>query len=165
MNLTYKAVGLLRVLLVLLFAALVVGQVLSIPGQFAHLAQEEPAVAFLRWPLTVAGILGFLCVQVVVVCTWRLLTMVKADRIFSRDALGWVDGIVWAITVAWLLLAAAAAALVLTIYVTPELRDPGLPMALMGTVLVGAVVVLLMVVLRALLRQAVGLRTDLDAVI
>jgi hypothetical protein len=165
MNLTYKAVGLLRVLLVLLFAASVVGQVLSWPGQIASVAQEEPDLAHLRWPLTAVAVLGLVCVEVVIVSTWRLLTMVKADRIFSTDAFGWVDAIVWAITAAWVLLLAASVTVGLTVYLTPELRDPGLPMALGGLVLAGGVVVLLMVVMRALLRQAVSLRTDMDAVI
>lgn len=165
MTLTSAAVRLLRVLLVLLFAALVVGQVLSIPGQFAFMAQEEPDLAFLRWPLTILGVLGLLCVQVVIVCTWKLLGMVEADRIFTSDAFAWVDGIVWAIVAAWVALAAAAGSLTVTLYLTPELRDPGLPMMLGGMVLVGAVVVLLTFVLRALLRQAASLRTDMDAVI
>lgn len=165
MNLTRKAVGLLRVLLVLLFVASVVGQTLSWPGQFAHLAQEEPDLAHLRWPLTVIAILALLCVEIVIVSTWPLLTMVTADRIFSTDAFAWVDAIVWAIAGAWLLLLGAAVATSVTIYATPELRDPGLPMALAGMVLLGGVLVLLMVVLRTLLRQAASLRSDMDAVI
>ena len=165
MNLTHKAVGLLRVLLVLLFAGLVVGQTLSLPGQFAYMAQEEPALAFLRWPLTVLGVFGLLAIQVVIVCTWKLLTMVKADRIFSRDAFVCVDGIVWAISAAWLCYLLASGSLVTTLYFTPELRDPGLPILLFGVGLVASVLVMLMVVLRALLRQAAALRTDMDAVI
>lgn len=162
---TSKAVGLLRVLLVLLFAALVVGQVLSLPGQVAAIAREEPALAHLRWPLTVLGVLALLGIQVVVVCTWRLLTMVRSDRIFSREAFAWVDGIVWALTAAWVLLLAASMTLGVTLYVTPELRDPGVPILLGGMVLVGGVLVLLLIVMRALLRQAAALRTDMDAVI
>lgn len=165
MNLTYKVVGLLRVLLVLLFAASVVGQTLSVPGQFSDIGQGSPDLSYLRWPLTAFGVLELLCVEVVIVCTWKLLTMVKADRIFSKDAFVWVDGIVWAIVAAWLLLAAMATALTAIIYVTPELRDPGTPMLLFGLVLVGGVVVMLMIVMRALLRQAAALRTDMDAVI
>lgn len=63
------------------------------------------------------------------------------------------------------MLAAAAGAIVLTIYFTPELRDPGLPMMLGGLVLVASVVLLLVVVMRALLRSATALRDDMDAVI
>jgi len=165
MNLTHKAVGLLRVLLVLLFAACVVGQTLSWPGQFAAMARENPDLAHLRWPLTAVAVLVLVAAEVVLVATWRLLTMVKADRIFSRDAFAWVDAIVWSITAAWVLFLGAAVAIAVTIYVTPELRDPGVPIALAGIVLVGGMVVLLMVVMRALLRQAASLRTDLDGVI
>jgi hypothetical protein len=165
MNLTHKAVGLLRVLLAMLFAASVLGQVLSWPGQFASMAQEEPDLAHLRWPLTAVAVLALLCVEVVIVCTWRLLTMVKVDRIFSRDAFAWVDGIVWAVIAAWVLLLGGSVAVGVTIYVTPELRDPGVPLLLGGMVLIGGVGVLLMLVLRALLRQAAELRTDMDAVI
>ncbi|MDT0165956.1 DUF2975 domain-containing protein [Actinotalea sp. AC32] len=165
MNLTITAVRLLRVLLALLLLAALVGQTVSWPGQIASVAQDEPALAPLRWPLTAVAVLVLVCVEVVIVCTWRLLGMVVADRIFRRDAFGWVDGIVWAVTVGWLLLAAGALALGVTIYVTPELRDPGLPLAMGGMVLVGGVVVLLMVVMRALLRQAAALRADMDEVI
>lgn len=164
MTVTRPAVLVLRVLLVLLFVGLLVGQVMSVPGQFASLA-DEPDVDHLRWPLTAAGILGLLAVQVVVVCTWRLLSLVRDDRIFSPAAFAWVDGIVWALASGWVVLLAGSGAIVVTMYVTPELRDPGLPMFLLGLDLVGGVVVLLVVVLRALLRQAAALRTDLDAVI
>ena len=165
MNLSHTVVGLLRVLLVLLFAACVVGQTLSVPGQFADIGRGTPELAGLRWPLTAFGVLELLCVEVVIVCTWKLLTMVKADRIFSREAFAWVDGIVWAIVVAWVLLAAMAATFTTIIYLTPALRDPGTPLLLFGMVLVGGVVVMLMIVMRALLRQAAALRTDMDAVI
>ncbi len=165
MTSTIRAVALLRVLLVVVFCGFVVGQTLSMPGQFAHMAAEEPALAWLRWPLTVAAVLGLACGQVVLVCIWRLLEMVKADRIFSSDAFRWVDAIVWGVFGAWAFFPAGAGALVLTLYLTPELRDPGLPILLGGTTLVGLVVVLLVVVLRALLRQAAQLRTDMEGVI
>lgn len=165
MNLTRAVVRVLRILLVLLFGIVLVGQTLSWPGQFAAMAREEPLLAGLRWPLTIVAVLGLVCVQVVIVCTWRLLSMVEADRIFSTAAFAWVDAIVWAVVAGWLLLAGGAGAIVLTIYFTPELRDPGTPLLLAGVVLVAGVLVLLMVVLRALLRQAAALRTDLDAVI
>ena len=166
MTLTRGPVALLRVLLVLLFLATVVGQTLSLPGELSSLADADaPAVARLRWPLTVAAVLGLLSDQVVIVCTWRLLGMVQADRIFSRDAFAWVDGIVWALGSAWVVLAAAAGALVLTIYLTPEIRDPGIPMMLGGMVLVASVVLLLVVVMRALLHSATALRDDMDGVI
>lgn len=159
MNRVRRAVVPLRVLLVALFGILLVFQTLSLPGQFAHMAQESPEAAHLRWPLTAITVFWLLCVQVVVVATWKLLTLVERDRIFSEASMRWVDAIVWAITAAWVVLAG----LFLVVGLTAD--DPGLPMVLLLLVVAVAVLGLLMVVLRALLRQATTLRTDMDAVI
>jgi hypothetical protein len=149
----------LRALLAATFAAMLLGQFFSLPGQFAHMAREHPEDAYLRWPLTIFGGLELLCVQVVIVCVWRLLTLVGRDRIFSEGSLGWVDAIVAAIAAGWLLLFA------FFVYVGARADDPGNLLLLMVLLLAGAVLGLLMVVMRALLRQAASLRTDMDAVI
>ena len=149
----------LRILLAFTFAVLVLFQVFSMPGQFAHMAKESPEDAYLRWPLTIFAILELLCVQIVIVCTWRLLTMIRDDRIFSERAFVWVDVIVWTIAVGWLMLFGLAG------YLISISDDPGTPMALMVIVVIGAVLGLLMVVMRALLHQATTLRSDMDAVI
>ena len=157
---TNRAVVVLRILLVLLFAGLLVGQTLSIPGQLANMSSQSPVFAPLRWPLLVVAVLGMLCGQVVIVCTWRLLSMVMADRIFSEDAFVWVNVILAALTTAWVLLLATTVFLSLVLF-----EDPGTPMLLLGMVLAGGTVVLLMFVMRALLRQATALRTEMDGVI
>lgn len=153
------AVAALRFFLVVLFGILVVFQTMSLPGQFAHLARESPDLAYLRWPLTAITVFWVLCAQVVVVSTWKLLALVEKDRIFSEASLGWVNAIVWAIAAAWVTLAG------LFLYVGFHADDPGWPMMLFLMVVAVAVVGLLMVVMRALLRQATTLRTDLEAVI
>ena len=84
-----------------LFGVLVVFQTLSLPGQFAYMAQESPEDAYLRWPATIVTVFWVLCVQVVIVATWQLLSLVKNDRIFTEASLKWVDAIVWAIAAAW----------------------------------------------------------------
>ena len=155
----------LRVLLVLLFAGLVVAQVMSLPGQFSHMAAQNPESGFIPWLLLILAILEVVCFQVVIVSIWRLLSLVRSDRIFSEEAFAWVDAIVWAMTVGWVLLAGVSAYLVAVIYFTPELRDPGVPIFLFGMVLIGAVLVLTVVVMRALLRQATVLQADLEEVI
>lgn len=155
----HQAVGLLRILLALLFAGLVVAQVAILPGTLAYQAEQEPDLAYLRWPALGFGIVELLCVQVVIVCTWKLLGMVKADRIFSEAAFVWVDAIVWTMVTAWALLFA------MFVLVTAIVAGPGLPVLLFGMVLAGGVLVLLMLVMRALLRQATTLRSDMDAVI
>ncbi|MGA3526342.1 DUF2975 domain-containing protein [Melissospora conviva] len=155
----HRAVAALRVFLVVLFGVLVVLQTMSLPGQFAHMAKESPEQAYLRWPATAVAVFLVLCVQVVIVSTWKLLTRVREDSIFSEDSLRWVDAIVWAIGVAWLVL------LGVFLYVGFTAGDPGLPLLLFLMAVGVSVLGLLMVVMRALLRQATTLRTDMEAVI
>lgn len=159
MPLEHRAVLPLRACLVVLFAILVLFQTLSMPGQFAHMADESPDLAYLRWPLTAVAIFCILCVQAVIVCTWRLLSMVRDDRIFTDDALPWVDAIVVAVAAAWVVLLAVLVGL------AGVWDDPGLPLLLTLMLVGGAVLGLLMVVMRALLRQATALRTDMEGVI
>ena len=156
----YRAVVLLlRLFLAALFAVLVLMQVMSLPGQFAHMAQESPESAYLRWPLTIESIFWVLCIQVVVIATWKLLTMVNRNAIFTRSSLVWVDTITWSILAAWVVLVGVF------LYVGFGADDPGLPLLLFLLVVIVAVAALLMVVMRTLLRQATDLRTDMDAVI
>jgi len=159
MGAEHRAVAPLRVFLVVLFGVLVVFQTLSLPGQFAHMAKESPDDAYLRWPLTAVTVFWVLCVQVVIVATWKLLTRVKEDRIFDPASLRWVDAIVWAVAAAWVVLFGVF------LYVGFTADDPGMPLLLFLMVVGLAVLGLLMVVMRALLRQATTLRTDLEAVI
>jgi hypothetical protein len=155
----HRAVLLLRAFLALLFAILVVFQTLSLPGQFAYMARESADFDPLRWPLTAIAVFMVACVQVVIVATWRLLTLVQRDRIFSEAAFTWVNTIIAAIGAAWTVL------LALFILVVVNADDPGAPM-LLFLMLVGVTVLgLLMVVMRALLRKATALRTDLEGVI
>ncbi|MGA3539138.1 DUF2975 domain-containing protein [Micromonosporaceae bacterium DT194] len=155
----HRAVAALRVFLVVLFGVLVVLQTMSLPGQFAHMAKESPEQAYLRWPATAVAVFLVLCVQVVIVSTWKLLTRVSQDSIFSEESLRWVDVIVWAIGAAWLVL------LGVFLYVGFTAGDPGLPLLLFLMAVGVSVLGLLMVVMRALLRQATTLRTDMEAVI
>jgi hypothetical protein len=159
MQINRLAVIALRIVLVAAFLLLVLFQVMSLPGQFAHMAAENPEQAHLQWPLTIFAILEVACVQVVIVSTWKLLTMVKRDQIFSRRAFVWVDAIMWAIAAAWTMLAVFSAIVVL------NADDPGMPLLLIMMLAAGAAVGLVVVVLRALLRQAADLRSDLEAVI
>jgi len=159
MHLAHRAVALLRVFLALLFGVLVLLQVMSLPGQFAHMAEESPDLAYLRWPLTVVAVFWVLCVQVVIGSTWKLLTLVEDDRIFSEASMVWVDAIVRTIAAAWTVLVGVF------LYVGLNADDPGLPLLLFLLVLGVSALGLLMTVMRALLRQATALRTDLEAVI
>ena len=155
----HRLVAALRVFLVVLFGVLVLFQVMSLPGQFAHMAVEDPEHAYLRWPATAVTVFWVLCVQVVLVCTWKLLTLVENDQIFTQPSVVWVNGIVGAIGAAWVVLVGVL------LYVGVNATDPGLPL-LLFLLLTGVTVLgLLMMVMRALLLRATTLRTDMDAVI
>ena len=159
MSLMHRAVLPLRVVLVVGFALLLLLQTFSLPGQFAHMAEEDPDAEAWRWPLTAFAVVLLLCVQVVIVCTWKLLTMVKEDRIFTERALVWVDTIIGAIATACTLMFG----LLVVMFFTYD--DPGLPILTCLVLVAGAAVGLLVVVMRALLVQATTLRTDMEAVI
>ena len=159
MDQTRLTVTALRVLLGTAFALLVVLQTFSLPGQFASMARETPEMAYLRWPLTAFAVVELVCVQVVIVSTWKLLSRFRAGQVFSEASLGWVDAIVWAVGTAWVLLVGGF------LWVGFHADDPGLPLLLFVVVVGGAAVGLLLLVMRALLRQATTLRSDLETVI
>lgn len=152
-------VFLLRAVLVVAALWLVVILTLSMPGGLS----DEPAPV--RIPVQIALSAVILCVLAVIVCIWRLLTLLRRDRIFSGASRRWVDAIVWALGIGWSVLAVLAITATSIIYFTPELRDPGVPMVLFGIVVLAAVPVLLMLVMRGLLRQATDYRAELEEVI
>jgi len=152
-------VAALKASLILLFGLLLLFQTLSLPGQFAHMAQESPDLAHLRWPAAIITIFWVVCVQVVIICIWQLLTLVQKDRIFSSTSMRWVNLVLTAIGAAWFTLIGVF------LYLGFNATDPGIPLVLALMVAVGAVVGLVVVVMRALLKQATTLRTDMEAVI
>ena len=116
----------------LAFAAIVLLQVMSVPGTLAYNAEqsEDP---FWHYPLLVVLELELVCVQVVVVAIFVLLGMVQQDRIFSDAAFRWVDLILGAMAVAWVVWAGLGA----FVFLTSD--DPGLPLVMAIMLLAGAV--------------------------
>ena len=118
-------------------------------------------------PLRVLVLLGVVMVQVVVVCVWRLVTMVRRGTVFSDAAFRYVDVVIGAIT------AAALLWFVLTAVLAPQHRDnPGVSLIMggIGMVILGGALIVL--VLRMLLAQAVArdveatqMQAELDDVI
>ncbi|MGA8788332.1 MAG: DUF2975 domain-containing protein [Paenarthrobacter sp.] len=124
-------------------------------------APDGPRIALL-----VIVVLGILCVQVVAVCVWRLLTMVRRGTVFSHGAFRFVDVIFGAIAAAAVLMFGIA------VILAPGDIAPGVVMLICGAALMIGGVALLVLVLRTLLAQAVardveaaGLRAELDEVI
>ena len=152
----------LRVLLALVFVALVAAEIFAVPEMLPDLTGPSLEQSFMRGTMFTVLLLGLLCVQVVIVCTWQLLTLVRDDRIFSTSALPWVNAIVGAIAVGWTMLLGTFVCAYY--FIVDEVSDdPVLPALLLVLLLVGAVVGLLMVVMRQLLRQAPTPRTDIGA--
>lgn len=158
-ELARPVVPVLRAVLVLAAAAVVLLMTLSIPGELAQSVRDEPTFSTERWVLLAVAEVELACVLVVLVAVWRLLGRVASDEIFREDSFRPVDLILAAIGVAWLVWLGFSVLVVVTS------DDPGNPIAVAVVGLAITVVGLLMVVMRALLRQATELRTDMDAVI
>jgi hypothetical protein len=117
--------------------------------------------------LRVIAILGMGCVQIAVVCIWRLVTMVRRGTVFSHAAFRYVDGVTGAIVAGALVWFAVTG-----INAPGQRDDPGVTL-IMGGVGVGILgVALIVYVLRLLLAQAVArdveamrMQAELDGVI
>ena len=134
-------------------------QTFSLPGQFAYMARRSPHLAYLQWPLTAVSVFWVLCVQVVIVATWKLLTLVRKDLIFTDAAIRWVDVMVWAIAAAWVVLVGVF------LWVGFNADDPGVLVLFFLFTTGVSVIGLVLVVMRALLKRATELRSDMEAVI
>ena len=155
----------LRAVLMVVFAGTVFVQALMV---WMLVSGNDPESGSL--PLTalrVITLLGLVSVQVVLVCVWRLATMVRRGTVFSPAAFRYVDVMTGAIV------AAAFVWFAVTIVNAPGQRDdPGVTV-IMGGIGIGILGVALIVrVLRMLLAQAVArdveatqMRAELDEVI
>lgn len=108
-------------------------------------------------------VLGVGTLQVFGVCVWLLLNKVRRGSIFSESSFRYVDVIIAAILVA------AVLALALAIALAPGDAAPGVVGLICGASLVLGGMALLVVVMKALLRQAIAseaeaqsLRSELD---
>lgn len=150
----------LRALIVLLVLLALAAQAL-VPLAAAEAATLEPGLAYLQVPYAVAGIAMIACGQAVLVAIWPLLSKVRRGVIFDAGAFRWVTVMIGAGVVVTVLSAVLMAHVLLVVQVGPVT----VPLALLGAVAVGAAFTLLMVVLRALLRSAVGMHDELAEVI
>ena len=153
----------LKVVIALALLGSVAVQALIVPALWLDLAGEElwGRIAF----VSIAA-LGILTMQVFAVSVWMLLTKVRRGSIFSASSFGCVNAIVASFAVA------AVLALALAILLAPGSMAPGLVGLICGAALVLGGIALLVVVMKALLRQAIAredeaqaLRTELGEVI
>ena len=157
----------LRIVLALVLAGSVFVQVVMVPLLAIDLDELNPDHAYLRTPLLVFAVLGVVTIQVVLVCVWRLLTMVRRGTVFSDAAFRYVDVVIGAI---------AAASLItfgLGVVLAPgEAVAPGVVLLIGGAAVLVAGIALIVLVMRMLLAQAVArdaeahhLQAELDEVI
>lgn len=150
----------LRVMLGGALLLILLAQAVLLPWLSGDVARELPAEAYMRWPILTLAILGLLCVQIVIVCTERLLTFTRTDRVFSPDALRWVNGIIGGF------LGGSAVCLATLVYQSFTVAGPPLwGLLLICGVLAGIGLALLMVVMRVLLVRATSFKNELDVVI
>jgi hypothetical protein len=114
-----------------------------------------------RVSLSVIGVLGVVCLQLIAVCVWRLLTMVRYGTVFSTGSFRLVDGVIGALATGSLLVFAVAVVARFANHATPgDEVAPGVVGFICGLSLVVAGVALVVYVMRVLLAQAVELDAE-----
>jgi Protein of unknown function (DUF2975) len=157
----------LRIVLALVLVGSLYVQVVMMPLLAADLEEFGPESAGRRAAFVAIPVLGIVTVQVTLVCVWRLLTMVRKGTVFSHGAFRYVDIIFGAVVAASVLMFGLAVVLA-----PGEAVAPGIVLLVCGASLMIAGAALIVLVLRALLAQAVArdaeahhLRSELDEVI
>lgn len=149
-----------KAIIAILMAISLAGQILIVPLMADEVVREFPEAAYLRWPGIVGCVAIVACVQVALVCMWRLLSMVARESIFRPSAFRYVDAIVGA-TVA----ATALCLVALGILGAARTLPPAVMLLLLMCVVGGIGLALLLVVMRGLLTKATELEHDLAEVI
>lgn len=164
----------LRAVLTALLAGSVFVQVVLVPLLAIDMRHElNPALGYIRVPFLAMAVLGVLAAQVVLVCVWRLTTMVRRGTVFSETAFRYVNVIIGAFLAASALVFGLA---VLMASVNRRVPDdavaPGIVLLICGVSVAAFGVALVVLVLRMLLAQAVArdaeasrMQTELDEVI
>ena len=163
----------LRTVLVALLAGSVVVQVVFVPLLYIDMREIDTDLAYVRIPLVVIAILTVLAAQAVLICVWKLATMVRRGTVFSDDAFRYVDVIIGAVTAGAVLVLAFAVLLATTNRNVPgDAVAPGMVLLICGAAVAVFGVALVVLVLRMLLVQAVTrdaeanqMQTELDGVI
>jgi hypothetical protein len=151
----------LRTVLALVLAGSVFVQVVMVPLLAIDLDELNPDHAYLRTPLVVFAVLGIVSIQVVLVCVWRLLTMVRRGTVFSDAAFRYVDVVIGAIATGSVLVFGIALVGAYANRTAPgDEIAPGMVGLICGFSLVVAGVALVVLVMRMLLAQAVALDSE-----
>ncbi|WP_133725938.1 DUF2975 domain-containing protein [Nesterenkonia aurantiaca] len=150
----------LRVALSLLMLGSLIVQV-AIPVNARSAGEVFPEIEPLTAPYATLAIAAIVGVQVGLVATWRLASMVSKDRIFDASALKWVD----VILVALIITTGLAAAVFVHLIFIVQVGGPPALVGLGGAVTLGLSLLLLLAVMRGLLVQAIDYRSELAGVV
>ena len=145
-----------RIILALGLAGSLFVQAVLVPLLYLDL---EGAPAPVRLQVVTIIALGIVAIQVVMVCTWRLLTLVGRDEVFSPLSFRYVDVISAAVATGLLLFWLGAVA------APGDEVAPGMVLLIGGAGGLALGAALVVRVMRALLRQAVEMRAELAEVI
>lgn len=149
----------LKALLAVLIAVLLTCQVFLVPAVAAATARVHPEAAFLRTPGIILAVIFLLCVQLGLVCVWRLLSLVRTGTIFSTRSFVLVDTIIALIWIASAIALVAGIGLQLL-----QIGSSASIVAFLGAIL-GTSSALLLIVMRGLIRQATQLQAELAEVV
>ena len=156
-----------RIVLAMVLAGSLFVQLVMVPLLATDLNDLRPSYAYLRTPLLIIVVLGIVTIQVVLVCVWRLVTMVRRGTVFSDAAFRYVNVVIGALAAASLLTFA------LGVLLAPgEAVAPGIVLLIGGAAVLVAGIALIVLLMRMLLAQAVArdveahhLQAELDEVI
>lgn len=147
----------LRAVLAMLLAGSLFVQAVMIPALGSDMEGMNPSLAFLRVPLLVLFFLAVVGVEVVLVCVWKLVTMVRRGTVFSHAAFRYVHVVIGAFAAAGLLPFALAALMARANHQVPEdAVAPGIVLLVCGAGVAVLGVALIVLVLRMLLAQAIA---------
>jgi hypothetical protein len=150
----------LKSLLAAMMLLILACQLFLVPPTAQRMARTYPEFADLVVPGNVIASLFLLCILVVDVCVWRLLSMVGEQSIFSTDAFRWVDVILGSIVAATALIVVA-----FVILASAGVDNPSIMLLGSLGVVVGSGLSFLVIVLRGLLKNAAQLQQDLSEVV
>ncbi len=153
----------LRIVIALALAGSLVVQAMIVPAIWLDLVGAPVGI---RITVVTIIFLGVVAMQVFAVCVWMLLTKVRRGSVFSESSFVYVHVIVGAI------LAGAVLAFAMAVLLASGEAAPGIVGLVGGAGLVLGGMALLVVVMKALLRQAIerereakALRAELDEVV
>src|SRR5918993_3283528 len=139
-----------RIVLAMVLAGSLFVQLVMVPLLATDLNDLRPSYAYLRTPLLIIVVLGIVTIQVVLVCVWRLVTMVRRGTVFSDAAFRYVNVVIGALAAASLLTFA------LGVLLAPgEAVAPGIVLLIGGAAVLVAGIALIVLLMRMLLAQAV----------